>query len=485
MTIILKSCFIPFILGFLTLSVLLKKIKLRYKILFLLGASLPTGFGICSLALFFSYLFNPIQAKSISIIITLIMTILLAQYLWPWVPSPYRFPVFFTKNLIDKHRLPNRLLHVASCILFLATLAAATHHFLLSTALNISGGWDARYAWTVKAEFMFRNPEEWRRMFSPQIFWTHPDYPLLLPTLLVWGWNGLGYESLVFGPIAALGFYISCALFLTWYLAERVSLISGWIGGAFFLAIGHYRFWATAQYADIPLAFFMTASGLIMVLSLQSQQKNLFFLSGLMAGFASWTKNEGLLFLLWIFLAFILVLYFKHRGKIKTLTKSAIGFMLGSSLPLLATILLKVFLGTTGEYLGPKRTAEDYLGLILGDFNRTRIIFEAFFAYMSSFELWKGLWEFSLAGALVLGLRKKTDQTRTTWFLFLIVILINLGNLLALQTTAYNIIYQIKTTFDRLLLHSGILAIAFSFEALTFTKSPKIPENNLKQEEKF
>ena len=51
------------------------------------------------------------------------------------------------------------------------------------------------------------------------------------------------------------------------------------------------------QYADVPLAFYILAAVLLMVLydAAERPQAGLLVLSGLMAGLAAWTKNEGLL----------------------------------------------------------------------------------------------------------------------------------------------------------------------------------------------
>lgn len=464
---VFKLYFLPTLLGFLVLASLLKNTPLRHKPLFLLGASLPTGFGICSLFLFFFYLLNPFQAKSMSLITVASIILFFAYVLWPWCKFPYRFPLFLKKDFLHNCLRFQNLIWLASLFLFLATLFATSQHFFLSAALNISGGWDARYLWSLKSEFMFRIPGEWLKMFSPQLAGTHLDYPLLLPATLAWGWHCLGYESLIAGPWIAFGFYISCAFLLTWYLSERISPIAGWIGGAFFFSIGHYFFWSVAQYADVPLAFFITACGFLMILTTQFEQKKLFIASGLMGGLASWTKNEGLLFLFWAYCVLAIILFLKYRGRIKEAFKILMRFASGSFVPLLATLILKGFLGTTGDYLGSARTWQDYGNLLFSDFNNTLVIFKAFFVYMISYELWKGLWLFFAIGTIVLIFRKKNPHPRYAWILFGLVTLINLGYIIVFHFTPYHLDFQIRTALDRLLLHSGILAIAFSFEALT------------------
>lgn len=474
---ILTAFFYPFFLGILTLHAILHKTPLKDRVLFYCATAFPTGAGFCSLILFFTYLIFPGQAKFLSLAISLIILTVLLGYgisRMAQKPSSLKDPFVFFSNfrsidLKNKKVFTENLFLLGSFLLFGITLFAVIQFYSLSAPANVSGGWDARFFWSLKAKFFFRSPADWQEMFSPKLFWAHPDYPLLLPGILSWGWNWLGQESLLWGPVVSLGFYVSCAFLLVWYLRTHVSSFAGWLAGTFFLVLQPYLFWSLQQYADVPLTFYMTACILALVSALRSGQNKLLFLSGLMGGLAAWTKNEGLFFLIEAALLLGIYLTLQYRGNARDVWKPLAWFTAGTLLPLFAIFILKTFLGTRGDFLlGSRRSIQDYGQLLFAGWSRTSLLLQAFFVYMKSFQAWKGTWFLFAVSAFVLIFKKKPDGGSPTWALFFAVLLINLGYLLVLHVTPYDVQFQIQTALDRLLLHSGILAIAFSFETLTF-----------------
>ena len=55
------------------------------------------------------------------------------------------------------------------------------------------GEWDAWAMWNTKAEFLMS--QHWKQLFSPELYWMHADYPLLLPSIIAGGWSALGINS--------------------------------------------------------------------------------------------------------------------------------------------------------------------------------------------------------------------------------------------------------------------------------------------------
>jgi len=95
--------------------------------------------------------------------------------------------------------------------------------------------------------------------------------------------------------LAALAFGILCSAVSALARDER-----GWLSGLILLATPSFLFYAAVQAADIPMALYI----LITVALLQfadawpQLRQPMLILAGLSAGFAGWTKNEGLLFVL-------------------------------------------------------------------------------------------------------------------------------------------------------------------------------------------
>jgi hypothetical protein len=201
--------------------------------------------------------------------------------------------------------LPLWLHHVVTAAFTVSILAAVYTATVRALAHPHGEGWDAFAIWNLHARFLFLGgADHWRDGFNALLPWSHPDYPLLVPAATAHFWNYLGHNApaipaaigLLF-TFCTLGLLVSSLAFLrgrTFAMLAGLALAST----PFFIEQG------TSQYADVPLSFFFLAS--IVLLNLDHrfdigtphrQQLGALALSGLAAGFAAWTKNEGLLFL--------------------------------------------------------------------------------------------------------------------------------------------------------------------------------------------
>ena len=473
---------IPALIGALTIVAILHDVPMKHKGLFLWGASLPTGLGLISLIVFASFLIMPSAGKMLSMcgIMLLMIVFLILAIRTP--PSTARIECLsnLQKTMVrirDFFHTPRPgpilrlLITLGSFLIFLVSLSKTLQFQSLALPSQIFGGWDARYIWMLKAKFIFQSPAEWQLLFSPQLSWAHPDYPLLLPNSIAWGWQVLGTESLLWGPAVAFGFYVSCAFLLVWYLAEHVSTATGWMAGAFFAVLSPYWFWTLQQYADVPVAFFLTASGLVLVTALRSRDKKLFGLAGLMAGFAAWTKNEGLAFIVWTGLVLTGVCLKRYFKKIPHPFTPLVHTLLGAALPLAAVLILKIFLGTSGDDFESKRTIANYMHFFFSGGNRFLTTLEAFWSFMVLPGVWNNLWRLFVVAICLFPFKGTPREGEYDWVVFVLILLINFGYFWAIYLTPGDLQWQIQTALVRLILHSGILTIAFSFETLTFRRS--------------
>jgi hypothetical protein len=197
-----------------------------------------------------------------------------------------------------------------SCFVF--TIAAGLYTAVVSVLVHPHGdGWDAFSIWNLHARFLFRGGSHWRDGFNALIPWAHPDYPLLLPATTARIWSYLGNDSPAVPAVVGLVFTVSTITLLVSslsYLRGRNSAILAGIALSatpFFIAQG------TAQYADVPLSFFILASMVLLQLGFpcctgnHRTEHGTWALAGLSAGLAAWTKNEGLLFLIAMFAAYL------------------------------------------------------------------------------------------------------------------------------------------------------------------------------------
>ncbi len=189
-----------------------------------------------------------------------------------------------------------------------ALLAALYSGILRALARPYGSGWDSFAIWNLHARFLFRGGTHWRDGFSPLIPWSHPDYPLLLPAAIAHFWTVMGRETSAVPAVIGLVFTFSTVGLLFSGLDILLSRTSALLGAMCLLSTPFFIDLGTWQYADVPLSFFILATLVLLQLhdrlaSGGVESRSTLALAGLAAGFAAWTKNEGVLFLLAILLA--------------------------------------------------------------------------------------------------------------------------------------------------------------------------------------
>ena len=72
--------------------------------------------------------------------------------------------------------------------IFGLAVALAAAMFIVYSLTKPHGEWDAWSIWNLHARFLYRGGNFWTDGFSPDIPWSHPEYPLLIPgaTALLW-----------------------------------------------------------------------------------------------------------------------------------------------------------------------------------------------------------------------------------------------------------------------------------------------------------
>jgi hypothetical protein len=185
-------------------------------------------------------------------------------------------------------------------LVFLLTTAAAAGAFLSIMRQQPHGGWDAWMNWGLRARMLFRGGDAWQNAFSSTFPWSHPDYPLLVPSLVVRAWLYAGREALLGPALVAMSFTFGTVYLLTAALATLRSTSQGLLAGIVLLSTPFFILHGTSLYADVPLAFFFLATMICLELDARHRTVTVRFgvLAGMAAGFAMWTKNEGILFTL-------------------------------------------------------------------------------------------------------------------------------------------------------------------------------------------
>ncbi len=219
--------------------------------------------------------------------------------------------------------------------------------FGLLSVGNPHGDWDARAIWNMHARFIYRGGQYWVDFLTPVLQWSHPDYPLLLPTVVARLWSLLGEEVPIVPIFFSLFFTFSTVGVLVCSLSMLRSKSSGFMAGILLLGTPFFLTHGVSQYADIPIGFYFLITLSLLYMSEQVGQNNACLsLAFLFASLAAWTKNEGMLFLLVVFCVYSLFTVVTEGidGYLNKLMYVAVG-----ALPLLIVFYFKIMLAPSGD----------------------------------------------------------------------------------------------------------------------------------------
>ena len=231
--------------------------------------------------------------------------------------------------------------------------ATAVVMFIVYALTKPHGEWDAWSIWNLRARFLFRAGEFWKDAFSSELAWSHPAYPLMLPGIVALCWTLARGESTLAPAGVAFLFTFGVAGILVSALGILRGKTQAFIAGTVLLGGVSLIVNGANQYADIPVGFFMLAT--LALLCLQERHPDdlrFTILAGLAAGFAAWTKNEGLLFLVAVFAARAWAIYRYGNGVAlaRQLPRMAAGF----AAPLAVVVFFKLRFPTSDDLLAKR-----------------------------------------------------------------------------------------------------------------------------------
>jgi len=284
----------------------------------LLRASLSVGYGLGIFSVIFFLAravgVTNLGASDLLLLDLLIFTLLLVSFFVIRTRATNR--LLSARQRLEKERkfdVPPGL-HRSVTAAFVVDLCASVYAAAMRSLAHPHGeGWDAFAIWNLHARFLLLGSAHWRDGFSPLIPWSHPDYPLLLPAAIAHFWTYLGHDDPAVPAVISLVFSFSTAGLLFSALSIMRGRTAAMLGAIALLTTPFFIEQGSSQYADVPLSFFLLAT--IALLCLHDDDSadphpvsGLLVLAGLAAGFAAWTKNEGLLFLCAILVARIGIL---------------------------------------------------------------------------------------------------------------------------------------------------------------------------------
>ena len=300
------SLLIPLLIGFL-ISRLVWRVQRAVWSHLLFGGSLGVGLGLgISSSIFFVWLLLFGPSRSGFVLIELALLICLTAILI-YAIRVRSYPISSEPH---SRSVPKLKLRWGLSIGFFIALASSILVSILLSLSNPHGLWDTWTTWNMRARFMFRGGDQWVDAFSKLLSSSQPDYPLLLPGIVARCWMYIGSETQVIPALISMLFTFAIVGLIFSSLSILRSKSQAFLAGLVLLGTFFFIDQGASQYADVPLAFFFLATIVLFCLQdrLSKDNYSLLFLAGMTAGFAAWTKNEGLLFLAAIIVARFVVI---------------------------------------------------------------------------------------------------------------------------------------------------------------------------------
>jgi len=410
-------------------------------LLFKLFLGIPLGLGLWSLG-YFLWLemgFSKFVFPWVELIVSIVFAIL-------------AFPplkILFTS-------LNFRLLKSFPFLALLLFLLVSAVVFVTQLYINPHGHEDAWFIWNLDARFIYL-ARDWRILYAPNLPGWHPDYPLLVSLNTVFGWVLLGQDS----PRIQMAMTSIFTLILPGILFSGIWLIKDAKQAALativLTASPMLITYGVSQQADIPVAGYILVSLSLVALYFKTHTRSLLLLAGLTTGLTAWAKNEGFLFIVVnTFLVIVFLLILRRPWALKE-------YAIGIAFPLAVILLFKVTLPVSNELFAKNTLAQ------LLDVSRYQVISQVFFVIVTGLGWWT---PFSMLIVLTIyGLLVwfEYPEPLVIKFVGLALLLQLLGYFVIYLITPLDLVWQINSSLERLLLQLFPSAVFLFFYA---TRSP-------------
>ena len=315
---------------------------------------------------------------------------------------------------------------------------------------------DAWINWNVVARFIYLGGPNWQNTFYR--LWDHPDYPLFLaiPNAITWI---IVRSPSTWGPIAfhsVFSFFAAGLLFSFMYLFRGFAQAS--LAAVLFVSLPFTIDNSMRQYADLPLSYFILGAGGLALLCFNRKDKGAAILSGLLAGLAGWTKNEGLVAIAGFTVIWAGIGFFKQRSAFKD-------YLLGLAFPLVVIVLFKLFLAPSNDLLA----SDVVIFEKITDAGRYVLILRE-----AGFTLWNiGESSINIVGLIIIYAvlvgRSKTNVSGM-WLIGSLIFIQLFAYFMIYLLTPYDLTWHLNTSLSRLYSHVIPLALLWMF---IWLKSPQ------------
>ncbi len=343
---LLISFFMSFFIGYFIINGLwFRQKSFLYGFAIKMFLSLGVGIGVSSLGFFITILLVT-PSRNIIIFSDIVMFLLSLTFFVLSVKRRRREPCCEIKS--DTVCGSTKIMKLVS-LLLLFMIGFFLIAFILKSVYKDPHGYiDAILVYNMKARLLFRGGEDWSNYYA-LMKWSGPElskleyadmifpqllnhsYPLLLSGFIAKTWYYINEDTTIV-PIITTTLFTFSTIGL---LYTSLSILRGKSQGllAALLLVGSPIFLQSGinQVADVPISFYYLSIIILFALNdrISENNKSLIVLAGLTAGLSAWTKNEGLMFVLLIFVASVLVNIPVNglKSYLKTILPFAIGLI--------------------------------------------------------------------------------------------------------------------------------------------------------------
>jgi len=396
-----------------------------------------TGLGICSLIVFFFR--RPM---------TTVDAMLLIVLLFFWFRS-HRTSIAGYRE-ISSWRVP------ILAIVFAIVLGWSVGSSVIHVERYPNGLTDGWAIWNSHAKYLAAGGKTWASDIQNTF---HPDYPLLLPGVMVHAWRYIGNNSPDATGFMGILFELAAVGVLGATLIKLRSPVIGLLMALVLIGSPAYVHNAASEYADVPLSAFVVSTIALIFLyeSEESKFPGLISLAGFMAGCAAWTKNEGVLFALGTVAVLLAPVFWSPSATVRRIA----GFAAGLALPLAAIVYFKLKIAPPND-LFDNRTSADLVAKI-ADSSRYMMILKSYSSIGWTF----GGWVFNpflpiLAFIGLAGVDRSVLRSFSWRAGVAIIVMLQVGYFVIYVITPLDLTYHLNSSMDRLLMHvwPGCLLLA-------------------------
>ena len=341
----------------------------------------------------------------------------------------------------------------------IAVLAGAA--FFFASDLLRHGGWDALAMWNLRARLISLTNAPVSAIVDPAFSGTHPDYPLLLPSLVARGWQYAGSATATPAvPIALLALFAASTVLITTGGVEIITTkTQSWITGCLLLSTPLLIDIAASQYADIAIGCFMTTAVVLYCIYDANPENSLHlpFLTGIAAAAAACTKNEGVLFLMVLAASRVVLAVMRKanwmRTKLTDRTNEGLSFVLGACLGLLALGIFKLWYSPPNDTVRLMTLQAGISRLTDGQLHR-----EILSGFREALRF--GRWYLNpiplMACHVALAWNRPTSRTRASWLTagFVLVAMLS-GYYVVFLLSPYDLESRLASSLDAYYFNSG------------------------------